>query len=299
DNYLYGTSGKQIRPLLSLLSARLFGKACDECIYCAAISEMIHTATLLHDDVADDGNIRRGKPTVKAKYNLASSILAGDYWLAKALKLLVGHCSHSIMDCFTNTVIGLAEGEFLQMLKSETLDTTESDYYKVISHKTSALFVASMKSSAIAAGAGEKEIEAVSTYAYNYGLAFQIRDDIFDYSPSLDTGKKAGSDLEERKITLPLLCAFENCTEDEEKAVRKMISQINENVSASGDVSGADRAIINRVNEFIYENEGVESAQKKLDGIVRAATDALFVLPAGKARDFLRDLADNVGKRNK
>lgn len=298
NNYLIENAGKQLRPVLSLLAARACGGANATSYCCAAVSEMIHTATLLHDDVADNGDLRRGVPTVKAVFGQAASVLAGDYWLAKALHILTG-CGTEILACYTTAVQELAEGELIQMQKAEQLDTTEEDYYTIIAKKTASLFIAATKSAALAVGADKEHIDAITGYAYELGVAFQIRDDIFDYTPSLDTGKVAGADIKERKITLPLICAMKNGPIEEVSAIREKISAIENTLVKGGEINARELAIIKEVNEFVYKYNGIEQAQQALEEHGRRAVRYLSVLPSSKEKERLAQLAGFVGMRNK
>lgn len=298
NNYLIENAGKQLRPVLSLLSATVCGEPNNTSHCCAAVSEMIHTATLLHDDVADDGNLRRGVPTVKAVFGQAASILAGDYWLAQALDLLT-QCGGDVLACFTNAVKELSVGELIQMEKAELLDTCKEDYYSIISKKTASLFIAAMKSGAISVGANPERLKAVEKYAYELGVAFQIRDDIFDYTPSMDTGKIAGADIKERKITLPLLCAMEKSSPEEARQIREKIALIENSLVKGGMVSDAERAIIDEVNLFVEKYDGIGQSQNILSEHGKMAVKALSPLPPSWAKERLAALAEYVGTREK
>ncbi len=298
NNYLIENAGKQLRPVLSLLAARACGNLCSTNYSCAAVAEMIHTATLLHDDVADNGDVRRGVPTVKAVFGQASSVLAGDYWLARALHILT-ECGTDILACYTTAVQELAEGELIQMEKAESLDTTEDDYYTIIAKKTASLFIAATKSAALSVGAENAYVEAITKYSYELGVAFQIRDDIFDYTPSLNTGKVAGADIKERKITLPLLCAMKNSRPDEAAAIRERIGIIDSNISHNNSISDSEMAVIEEVNAFVQKYNGIGYAQAALEEHSRKAVEALSILPNSKEKERLVQLAEYVGSRNK
>lgn len=297
NTYLIHNAGKQLRPVLSLLAANACGKITRENYDCAAVCEMVHTATLLHDDVADDGNMRRGVPTVKAVFNQAASVLAGDYWLARALRLLTDKCPRGVLDCFALALQELSEGEIIQMEKAEALDTTEEDYYRIIARKTASLFIASVKGGAICAQASPEQIDAVAEYAYHLGLAFQIQDDIFDYSPDLKTGKIAGSDIKERKITLPLLGAISN-NPSRADYITGLISGIPNSIEKGGESGLLEKEIIDQVNDFVRRNRGIEYAQNSLGKHTVLACDALAVLPDTPAKKRLCELAEYVGKRS-
>ncbi len=296
NRYLVDNAGKQLRPVLSLLAARACGSVCNTNYACAAVAEMIHTATLLHDDVADNGNVRRGVPTVKAVFGQPTSVLAGDYWLARALHILT-ECGTEILACYTTAVQELAEGELIQMEKSELLDTTEEDYYTIIAKKTASLFIAATRSAALACNAPDEYIDAVTGYAYELGVSFQIRDDIFDYNPSLNTGKIAGADIKERKITLPLLRAMKNSPEEEAAHIRNRICMIDNRIAHNNIISSSEMEVINEVNAFVQKYNGIESAQVALEEHGRKAVEALSVLPDSTAKKRLVQLAEYVGQR--
>ena len=225
-------SGKKLRPVLSLLSARACsgGFLTDDTVRYAAAAELLHNATLLHDDVADDSRQRRGMPTVMSLLGGRASVLLGDFWLVKAMEnILKGDNSSSqVIRIFAKTLSDLAEGELLQLQKAETGDTTELDYYRIIYCKTASLFEASMVSAAISVSASKEKKKAVRNYARILGTAFQIKDDILDYDGDHAIGKPVGNDLRERKITLPLLGALANAGEDEAKEIRKMLCEIED-----------------------------------------------------------------------
>ena len=297
NEYIIDTAGKQMRPVLCLLSAQACGEVSPMSYECAAVCEIIHTATLLHDDVADNGDIRRGVATVKAAFSPAASVLTGDYWLAKGMHLLINKCNTNILGHFTQALHDLSVGEIIQMDKAEQLDTTREDYYKIIECKTASLFVAAAKSGAISADAPQEYVEAVSKYAYHLGLAFQMRDDIFDYSPKMDTGKLAGADIKERKITLPLLCAIEAAPE-EGSNIRTLIGGIENSITKGDQITESDKEIICSVNQFVQKHNGIEKAQEILEQHVDIAIEALSSLPSSYAKERLVQLVKFVGSRN-
>ncbi len=297
NEYIIDTAGKQLRPVLCLLAAQACGKVSQMSYECAAVCEIIHTATLLHDDVADNADLRRGSPTVKAAFSPAASVLTGDYWLAQGMFLLINKCNSEILEYFTKALHDLSVGEIIQMEKAEDLDTTKEDYYKIIECKTASLFIAAVKSGAISAGAPEEYIEAISNYALHLGLAFQMRDDIFDYSPKMDTGKLAGADIKERKITLPLLCSIESDPKKGEHIV-KLMNGIENTVTKGEEITESDAEIIEQITAFIHENNGIAKAQKILEHHIAIAIDSISILPQNTAKERLVQLAEYVGKRN-
>lgn len=296
NGYLMDNSGKQLRPVLCLLSSQACGAVSNLSYECAAVCEIIHTATLLHDDVADNGDMRRGVPTVKAAFSPAASVLTGDYWLAKGLYILIDKCNTEILGLFTKALHDLSVGEIIQMEKAEDLNTTLEDYYRIIECKTASLFIAATRSGAISAGASGEFTEAMGVYAYHLGLAFQMRDDIFDYSPKMDTGKLAGADIKERKITLPLLCAFSSSPE-QEKQIRELISGIENTVTKGETITDSDKEIMEKVTAFINSQNGIEKAQAILEEHIAKAIDAISSIPQSTAKERLVQLAEYVGKR--
>lgn len=285
-------SGKQLRPLISLLVAMACseGKAVDDSCRYAAGAELLHNATLLHDDVADSSDQRRGSPTIRSLMGPSVSVLVGDYWLVKAMELILSAENHGdrVLKIFSKTLSDLAEGEMLQLQKADTGDTGYEDYLRIIYNKTASLFVAASLSAAISVGASEQMEKAVVDFATALGIAFQIRDDIFDYSDDSGVGKPVGVDIMEQKITLPLLGALQAVPEEEASKIRNMVSSIHEHPET--------QAVI---MDFVKRNGGVAYAEKILSEYIRKATDALETLPDSSYRKCLSDMARYVGARSK
>lgn len=285
-------SGKQLRPLISLLAARACsgGRATEDSFRYAAGTELLHNATLLHDDVADESDQRRGMPTVMSLLGPSVSVLIGDYWLVKAVDLILegDSAGNTVIRLFSKTLSDLAEGELLQLQKARSGDTDENDYIRIIFNKTASLFVAAAASAAVSVNASDRDREKVTEYAKALGLAFQIKDDIFDYSPEVDTGKPAGVDILEQKITMPLLGAFSNAGREKEMEIRDKISRIAED----------PEAIRDEILAFARENGGIEYAVRTLDSYIRKAEDSLDGLPESAEKGHLLRIAEFVGKRN-
>lgn len=289
NTYLLQTSGKQLRPLLAILSAKACGNVNEKTISCAAVAEMIHTATLLHDDVADQSDKRRGVRTVQAEYNPAASILTGDYWLAKAMSILVSINDARIMGFYTKTVEDLSEGELFQMQKASSLDTTEPDYYNIIYSKTASLFVGTIKSAVYTVTRDENVLSAMEEYAGQLGIAFQIRDDIFDYMPGLNTGKPAGGDVVERKLTLPLIAALSSATDQERE---NMISMLKNDDTE-------EVLLMREAVHLVEKYSGIEIAQKALTERCRRAAEALSFMDESDYKRDLILLTRYVGERSR
>ena len=284
--------GKQIRPLISMLVAMACseGRATDDCFRYAAAAAPVHNATLLHDDVADSSDQRRGFPTIRSLMGPSVSVLVGDYWLVKAMNLILSASNHSdrVIKIFSTTLSDLAEGEMLQLEKADSGDTDMDDYIRIIYNKTASLFVASCMSAAISVNAPWEMEQAVKRFSTALGLAFQIRDDIFDYSQDSGIGKPVGVDVMEQKITLPLLGALDNAAPDEAARIRAMVTEIH------GHPGNRDA-----VMDFVRIHDGVSYAEKVLNGYIDEALLALDVLPPSVYTQMLSDLARYVGTRSK
>lgn len=285
-------SGKQLRPIIALLVARACdtgGKTSDDSCRYAAGAELLHNATLLHDDVADDSDQRRGMPTIRSMMGPSVSVLIGDYWLVKAMGLILD--SHTemakVIKLFSRTLSDLAEGELLQLQKAQSGDTDEKDYFRIIFNKTASLFEAAAVSAAISVNAGEEIIMAVKDFAISLGLAFQIRDDIFDYSPEMNTGKPAGVDILEQKITLPLLGAFAKAGKAKEMEIREKIKKISED----------NGKVREEILAFVREYDGIGYARTVLEEYIGKAVSALEKLPESRDREYLARLARFVAER--
>ncbi|MEM9198596.1 MAG: polyprenyl synthetase family protein, partial [Pseudomonadota bacterium] len=204
--HLIEAGGKRIRPMLTLATARLLGHAGPDPVKLAATVEFIHTATLLHDDVVDESDQRRGRPTANLLWDNTSSILVGDYLFARAFQLMVETGSLRVLEILSNAAAVIAEGEVLQLTTSRNLATDEATYVQVIRGKTAALFSAACEAGAVVSGAGPAETEALREYGDALGISFQIVDDLLDYGgASASLGKNTGDDFRERKVTLPVI----------------------------------------------------------------------------------------------
>lgn len=293
NEYLTEHAGKQLRPILTLLTARALTGSCNEnVIRSAAAVEMLHTATLLHDDVADNSPIRRGAPTVMALYSPTTSVLVGDFWLSRAIETIVGHCDQRVILSFAHSLEMLAEGEMIQMEKAIDLLTTEEDYADIIYRKTAALFETAITSAAFSVQASDRTIEACRSYSYHLGLAFQIMDDIFDYSPSLNIGKPTGQDILEKKITLPLFGFMKNAPRQE---VDDLIARIRR---VGGDAKD-DFQLTQDAVQLVAKYKGLEYARERLEKEISMAKAALDVIPDSEAKGYLLELAAHMTVRTR
>lgn len=285
-------SGKQLRPMLSLLVARACsaGRITEASVCYAAASELLHNATLLHDDVADSSDERRGVPTIRSVMGASVSVLVGDYWLVKAMECILSF--HTSLDgrvirLFSRTLSDLAEGEMLQLQKAGSCDTTEEDYRRIIFNKTASLFEVSAVSAAISVNAPAEMEDAVRRYAGSLGLAFQIRDDIFDYAvSSAQIGKPVGVDIMEQKMTLPLLGALQMAGEETAADIRRKVMEIHSHPEYREEIIG-----------FVRDYGGIGYAMDRLGEYLDEAVTALDVLPETREKLYLIEIADYVGKR--
>ena len=286
-------AGKQLRPMLALLAARACsadGHASEATVRYAAAAELLHNATLLHDDVADDSDQRRGVPTIRSLMGPTVSVLLGDYWLVKAMELILGEheADSKVIRIFSKTLSDLAEGELLQLQKAQSGDTVEEDYLRIIYSKTASLFEASCVSAALSVGASEDAVEAMRAYSVALGRAFQIKDDLLDYDGTESVGKPLGVDILEQKMTMPLLGALVNAGPQEDNRVRALVKDI------VGHPEHRDEILA-----FVKANGGMEYASERLDFYVNQAVEALAVLPESFEKTLLVKLARYTANREK
>ena len=281
--------GKMLRPSLAILCAQALGEPHEDTIRFAAAVELIHNATLLHDDVVDGASERRGKPTVASILTPQASVLIGDFWLAKAVQTVLNASKFSerVIRIFARTISNLAEGELLQMEKASSGDTTQQDYERIIYCKTASLFEASALSAAISVSATEDKVQAMGEFGKYLGLAFQVKDDWMDYAATEGAlGKPVGIDLKEQKITQPLLCALDG--DPEEADIRNKVIRIADNPELG-----------NEVLDFVKSRGGIKKSALKVDEFIQKALDKLGFLKDGPAKERLVSIARFVGDRGK
>ena len=281
--YVLKNSGKQLRPILALLIGRAISGVCnDKVLRCAVATELVHTATLLHDDVADNSPTRRGSATVMSLYSPTASVLVGDFWLSRGIDLILSKCDNDVIGYFSRCLADLAEGEMLQLEKASSLDATEEDYNTIIFRKTASLFKASMMSAAHSADASAVQMEAVASYSFHIGMAFQMMDDIFDYSPRLNTGKPVGVDILEKKFTLPFFGFLRNApSEISSKFVERM------RFLDAHSVEDEKQALARDAIELVERYEGLDYAYDRLEQEINKAVTSLSVIDDSPARDYL------------
>ncbi len=285
--HLVEAGGKRIRPLMTLAAARLCGYQGEDHQKLAATVEFIHTATLLHDDVVDESDQRRGRPTANLLWDNQSSVLVGDYLFSRSFQLMVECGSLRILDILANASATIAEGEVLQLTAAQSLKTGEDIYTKVIRGKTAALFEAATEVGGVVAKADEAHVAALARYGDALGMSFQIVDDLLDYGGASGVmGKNTGDDFRERKLTLPVIKAVAKAN-DEERAFWKRV--IEKGDQRDGDLEEAMRLL--KAHGTLSETRDIALAY------AAEAKAALAELPAHELRDMLSDLADFVVAR--
>lgn len=286
--YILKQKGKKIRPTLVLLSAKLVGEITERTYRGAILVELLHTATLVHDDVVDSAETRRGLPSINAIWKSKVAVLIGDYLLAKGLMISVDGDDFDFLKVMTNTVKRMSEGELLQISKTRKLDTDEETYFKIISDKTASLLSTCCEIGARSASEDEEVINAMRDFGSNLGMAFQIKDDVLDYIGSNKViGKPSGGDIKEKKITLPLLHALQTTSEKESKEILKIIKK------------GAKKDGVATVINFVKQNDGIEYATKVAEEYLEKAKANLSIFPDSENKSMLIDLLDFIVNRQK
>ncbi len=278
--YIIHSGGKRIRPMIATLAAKALGYQGEQHITCAAFIEFIHTATLLHDDVVDESELRRGNPTANAEFGNAASVLVGDFIYTRSFQLMTQLNSLKILQVMSEATNVIAEGEVQQLMNVRDPDTTEENYMRVIYSKTARLFEVSTQTAAIVAGANEMQEKALQDYGRYLGTAFQLVDDVLDYSANAaELGKNIGDDLAEGKPTLPLLHAMRSGNAEQAQLIRDTIEQ-GGNLEALDDIL----AIMTQYKSLDYAMQRAkEEAQK--------AVDVIRILPESEYKNALISLA--------
>jgi octaprenyl-diphosphate synthase len=281
-NHLINSGGKRLRPMLTIASAEMFGYQGDHHIKLAASVEFMHTATLLHDDVVDESDRRRSKPTARIIWGNQASVLVGDFLLGQAFRMMVDVGSMDALDVLSTASAIIAEGEVMQLSAAKKLSTTEDDYLAVIKAKTAALFLAAAEVGPIVAGAGSDERAALRSYGLNLGLAFQLVDDVLDYGGDAgDLGKNVGDDFREGKITLPVLLAYRRGSDDERGFWKQSLED--------GD-NGAERLEMARA--LMARHGALADTIQRARHFGAIARDALAPMPATAQKDALLEVVD-------
>ena len=273
--YIISGGGKRIRPMIAVLAARALGYEGNKHVTVAALIEFIHTATLLHDDVVDESDMRRGKATANAAFGNAASVLVGDFIYTRAFQMMTSPESLRVLALMSEAVNVIAEGEVLQLMNVHDPDISEESYMRVIYSKTARLFEAAAQSSAILSGASAEQEQALQDYGRYLGTAFQLIDDLLDYSADGSTRQNTGDDLNEGKPTLPLLHAMHNGDDAQRDMIRGAIEQ------------GNGRHLLEPVLQAMQQCGSLEYTRKRAEEEADKAIAALQVLPASEHRTAL------------
>ncbi|MCE5194530.1 MAG: polyprenyl synthetase family protein [Nitrospiraceae bacterium] len=285
--YLLDSGGKKLRPLFLLSSARISGYKGDEHLRLAAIVELIHMSSLLHDDVVDGAQIRRGKSAANSIWGNQIVILVGDFLYSNALKSAVSFKNQEIMESLSGATTAMTEGEILQLQKTADIDITEEEYLRIISAKTGELISASCRIGAILGARTNAEKKALAGFGLKAGAAFQMADDILDYmADENELGKKLGKDFEESKITLPLIYLFESADENERKEIKAVIDVFSE-------------SSLNKVLTLFKKYNVLDKSLQRAREMIEEAKAELSVFPDSKEKEYMFSLADYAVLREK
>lgn len=286
SHYIIGSGGKRLRPLLALLVARACGYQGDKHIDAAAIVEFIHTATLLHDDVVDESDMRRGKQTANNVWGNQAAVLVGDFLYSRSFEMMVDIGSMRVMEILSTATNTIAEGEVLQLLNCRDPDTTEARYMEVIHSKTAKLFEAACQLGAVLAGLNNEQEQAMARYGMHLGTAFQLVDDVLDYTAdAAEMGKNVGDDLAEGKPTLPLIIAMQRSAAPTQAILRKAVEEggLNE---------------LDTIMQAIQQTDAIAYTLQRATRETELAIENLSVLPASDYKQSLENLAWFAIKRS-
>ncbi|WP_209332073.1 polyprenyl synthetase family protein [Lunatimonas salinarum] len=286
-SYIVKRKGKQMRPMFVFLTAGVSGGITESTYRGAALIELLHTATLVHDDVVDDANYRRGFFSVNALWKNKIAVLVGDYLLSRGLLLSVDNGDFELLRIVSHAVREMSEGELLQIAKSRNLDITEEVYYTIIRQKTASLIASCCSVGAATAQGDQALIEKMRLFGEKVGMAFQIKDDLFDYGQDV-VGKPVGIDIKEKKLTLPLIYSLNNASWLDKKRIIYLIRNKNE-----------DKKAVNEVISFVKESGGLAYSETIMNNFYREAMDILHELPASDYKSSLAALVTYTIERKK
>lgn len=280
-NYILRRKGKQMRPLLVFLTARLNGEISESTYVAATMIELLHTASLVHDDVVDDANERRGSLSINALWNSKIAVLVGDYMLSRGLLISIEKSSYDMLEIVSKAVKSMTEGELLQIQKARKLNIKEEDYFKIIKGKTAALLAACTATGARSVTEDQSIIENMRLLGENVGIAFQIKDDLLDYEANGLTGKPSGNDIKEKKITLPLIHSLESSSFRQRSHIMSIVRSRNKTKNE-----------INDVISFVADSGGIRYAEEKMNIYSNKAIEILNTYPPSEARNSLLHFVD-------
>ncbi len=286
--YIVRHKGKQLRPMLVITSARSINEPTESSYLAAVVVELLHTATLIHDDVVDEAELRRGFPTIHKIWKNKIAILMGDYLLAKSLIIATEIRHLEMMNIIANVAKSMSKGELMQIQKTRKLNITEDEYFQLISDKTASLISACCEIGALTTNATLEQRIILKNFGLNLGIAFQIKDDLLDYQSKTGVlGKPAAHDLKTKKITLPLLYSIQDSSSSDRSKILRMLK------------NGIKRKQIDKILEFINEHDGIRKAEEKANHYRDTAITNIQQLPETKARKVLENLTYFVVQREK
>ena len=287
-HYIIKRKGKQMRPMFVFLSSKLCGGITPATYTAASLIELLHTATLVHDDVVDNANTRRGFFSVNALWKNKIAVLVGDYLLSQGLLMSVENNQFELLRIVSRAVKEMSEGELLQQEKSRLLNINEEVYYNIIRQKTASLIAACCKSGASAANADDDSIERMYQFGLNIGLAFQIKDDLLDYGFGEKIGKPIGIDIQERKITLPLIYTLQKSSSSDRRNLVNIVKRHN-----------TDKSKVQELIDMVVASGGIDYASRKMEEFRDEALGVLFTFPQSDTRNSLQELVEYTINRKK
>jgi octaprenyl-diphosphate synthase len=287
--YIAGAGGKRLRPMLLLLAARLAGYVGPRGVRLACVVELLHTATLIHDDVVDQAPLRRGRPSANAQWGDDASVLVGDHLYSKSFAMLVRDNDRAVMETLARSTVSMTEAEVFQLELKRTGVTTEADYLRIITQKTASFMSACCRIGALLGGVPAGQVEALTQYGLDIGVAFQISDDSLDFVANQDRlGKAIGADLREGKRTLPLIAMLARATPVESERVKSLLKRHD-----------LDAEEIDEIRRYVVDHEGVEYALAQAHEYARSAKAALAAFNPSEERETLALVADFVVDRDR
>jgi len=286
NEYMHQKRGKQLRPILTILSAKLCGEVNQKTIFGAQSLELLHTASLIHDDVVDDTLERRGTPSINARWTNKTAVFSGDYLFSKSLSCAIRTHNLEILKSVSDIGKQLTDGELLQLVNVKVSHTSEENYYNIIRKKTAQLFASCGEVGALSVGANQEQLEHLRSFGEFLGISFQIKDDIFDYFEDIKIGKPTGNDIRDGKVTLPLIYALLNSSESDRIKVLKLID--NKEFSSEN---------IKKITRFAHENGGIDYSIRQMELYKNKALQELSDFKENDAKKSLFIFAEYVASR--
>lgn len=287
--FIVRSKGKQIRPILVFISAKAISTDLQDSTYRAAsVLEILHTATLVHDDVIDESMYRRSFFSINAVWKNKIAVLVGDFLLSKSLLICIENKDYTLLDFMSKTVKKMSEGELLQLQKSKKMDITEGEYFDIISKKTAVLLACCCGCGAASVTNDKNKIDLMYNFGYFLGMAFQIKDDLFDYTTTNIIGKPVGIDIKEGKLTLPLIYSLNAASSKKQKEIYSILRKKNKKSSE-----------VSHITKFVFDTGGVDYANKKIEYYYNKAKNSISEIEDSKYKESLLNIMDYVIYRNK